>query len=47
MAMGDHPSMGTPFRLHCYSFQEYLALEEVSTVKHEFLDGEIPPAPTR
>jgi Uma2 family endonuclease len=41
MAMGDHPSMGSPFRLHCYSFQEYLALEEVSTVKHEFLDGEI------
>ncbi len=27
--------------LHRYSFQDYLALEEVSTVKHEFLDGEI------
>lgn len=33
--------MGTPFPLHRYSFQDYLALEEVSTVKHEFLDGEI------
>ncbi|HEY7374368.1 MAG TPA: Uma2 family endonuclease [Polyangia bacterium] len=26
---------------HRYSFQEYLAVEEVSTVKHEYLDGEI------
>ena len=33
--------MSTPFRLHRYSFQEYLALEELSTVKHEFFDGEI------
>lgn len=33
--------MVTPFRLHRYTFQDYLALEEVSTVKHEFLDGEI------
>jgi Uma2 family endonuclease len=33
--------VGTTFRLHRYSLQDYLALEEVSTVKHEFLDGEI------
>jgi Uma2 family endonuclease len=33
--------VGTPIRLHGYSFQDYLALEEVSTVKHEYLDGEI------
>lgn len=26
---------------HEYTFAEYLALEEVSNVKHEFLDGEI------
>jgi len=28
-------------RHHRYSFQDYLAVEAVSTVKHEFLDGEI------
>ena len=28
-------------RLHRYSFQTYLELEEASNVKHEFLDGEI------
>jgi Uma2 family endonuclease len=28
-------------RLHRYTFREYLTLEEDSTVKHEFLDGEI------
>jgi Uma2 family endonuclease len=28
-------------RLHRYSFQDYLAIEEVARVKHEFLDGEI------
>jgi Uma2 family endonuclease len=33
--------MGTPSPLHRYSFQDYLAVEEVSTVKHEFLNGEI------
>lgn len=27
--------------MHQYTYREYLALEEVSTVKHEFLDGEI------
>jgi len=26
---------------HRYSFKDYLAVEEVSTVKHEYLDGEI------
>ena len=31
----------TPFRLHRYSFQEYLALEEVSAGKHEFFNGEV------
>ncbi len=33
--------MAAPTRLHRYSFQDYLALEEISTVKHEFLDGEM------
>jgi Uma2 family endonuclease len=33
--------VGTPGRLHRYSFEDYLALEQVSTVKHEFLEGEI------
>ena len=27
--------------MHHYTFADYLALEEVSNVKHEFLDGEI------
>lgn len=33
--------MTLPARLHHYSFRDYLAVEEMSTVKHEFLDGEI------
>jgi Uma2 family endonuclease len=33
--------MRLPIRLHAYSFQDYLAVEEVSIIKHEFLDGEI------
>jgi len=33
--------MSVPVRRHRHSFQDYLAVEEVSTVKHEFLDGEI------
>jgi Uma2 family endonuclease len=33
--------MAAPIRLHRHSYQDYLAVEEVSTVKHEFLDGEI------
>ena len=33
--------MGIPMRLHHYSFKDYLAVEEMSTVRHEFLDGEI------
>lgn len=33
--------MGVTARLHHYSFQEYLAVEEISAVRHEFLDGEI------
>jgi hypothetical protein len=28
-------------RLHRYTFQEYLTLEASSTVRHEFLAGEI------
>lgn len=28
-------------RLHRYTFREYLELEETSTVRHEFLEGEI------
>lgn len=33
--------MSVSARHHRHSFQDYLAVEEVSTVKHEFLDGEI------
>jgi Uma2 family endonuclease len=33
--------MLTPARRHRYSFADYLVVEEMSTVKHEFLDGEI------
>jgi ribosomal protein S18 acetylase RimI-like enzyme len=30
-----------PARLHDYSFKDYLLVEEMSGVKHEYLDGEI------
>lgn len=30
-----------PARLHSYSFKDYLLVEEMSQVKHEYLDGEI------
>ena len=30
-----------PVPLHRYSFQDYLALEEIAGVRHEFLNGEI------
>ena len=33
--------MVTPAVLHRYSFADYLALEEASNTKHEFLNGEI------
>jgi Uma2 family endonuclease len=33
--------MGVPARLHHYSFQDYLTVEEMNPVRHEFLDGEI------
>ena len=33
--------MGMPARLHSYSFRDYLQVEEMSGVKHEYLDGEI------
>jgi len=33
--------MATPATLHRYSFADYLAFEEASTTKHEFLNGEI------
>ena len=26
---------------HCYTFEEYLELEEIASVRHEFYDGEI------
>jgi Uma2 family endonuclease len=33
--------MSAPASLHRYSFADYLALEEASNTKHEFLNGEI------
>ena len=33
--------MPIPARLHRYSFADYLAVEEISVVRHEFLEGEI------
>ena len=33
--------MAAPATLHRYSFADYLALEEASNTKHEFLSGEI------
>ena len=33
--------MAQPIRLHHYSYLEYRMLEEASSTKHEFLDGEI------
>ena len=33
--------MTKPIRLHRYAFAEYLAIEEVARVKHEYLEGEI------
>ena len=33
--------MSVSHRLHRHSFRDYLAVEEVSAIKHEFLDGEI------
>jgi Uma2 family endonuclease len=33
--------MATPATLHQYSFADYLALEEASNTKHEYLNGEI------
>ncbi len=33
--------MATPATLHKYSFSDYLAFEEASNTKHEFLNGEI------
>ena len=37
----DANVMGMPARLHSYSFRDYLQVEEMSGVKHEYLDGEI------
>lgn len=37
----DAKVMGMPIRLHSYSFRDYLQVEEMSPVKHEYLDGEI------
>lgn len=33
--------MGVPMRLHHHSFKDYLQVEEMSVVRHEYLDGEI------
>lgn len=33
--------MTKPLQLHRYTFAEYLAIEEVARVKHEYLSGEI------
>jgi Uma2 family endonuclease len=33
--------MSVSARRHRHSFQDYLAVEEVSTIRHEYLDGEI------
>ena len=33
--------MGVPARLHHYSFQDYLMVEEMNPGRHEFLDGDI------
>ena len=33
--------MRAPAHLHRYTFHDYLTVEEISAVKHEFLDGEI------
>jgi Uma2 family endonuclease len=40
-AAADATVMSVPVRHHQYSFQDYLAVEEISTVRHEYLDGEI------
>ena len=37
----DANVMGVPARLHHYSFQDYLMVEERNPVRHEFLDGDI------
>lgn len=33
--------MAVPVQLHHHSFKDYLAVEEISTVRHEYLAGEI------
>ena len=33
--------MSGPRRIHRYTYADYVALEMISTGKHEFLDGEI------
>jgi Uma2 family endonuclease len=33
--------MTAPVGLHRYSFQDYLAVEQISTIRHEYLNGEI------
>jgi Uma2 family endonuclease len=33
--------MGVPVNLHHHSFKDYLAVEQISTVRHEYLAGEI------
>lgn len=33
--------MTLPIRLHSYSYSDYVALEELSPIRHEFVSGEI------
>src|SRR5262249_5785101 len=40
-AAADATVMSGSARHHRHSFKEYLAVEEVSTAKHEYLEGEI------
>ena len=40
-AAADATVMSVSVRHHRHSYQDYLAVEEISTVRHEYLDGEI------
>ena len=41
MGPADANLVGVPMRLHHYSFKDYLLVEEMNPVRHEYLDGEI------
>lgn len=40
-ACATFPGVTSAFPLHRYSYRDYVELEEDSTIRHEFLDGEI------